>query len=144
MAGAYGMTVLYGVAPPLMVLRLRQQSSDGHRSLSDDQQLHVSGSSQLAATDRPSGLSSLQNSPEKTAANGQDGATASMAGQHQRQAPAVMLPGGSPVLIVLCVVATGITLGRLWTDVGAPSKDRVVTDGAAVLAGLPAAILSCF
>ena len=140
MAGAYGMTVLYGVAPPLMALRLRQQSSGGDRGLPDNQRPHETGSVQLAEVDSSSGQGITEQAPPQ----GQDRVTAQWAGQEEQQALADMLPGGRPVLIVLCVAATGVTLGQLWRDFGAPSGHQIVSEGAAVLAGLPAAIMLCF
>jgi hypothetical protein len=140
MAGAYGMTILYGVAPPLMALRLRQQSSNRLLSLPHTQRLDERGSNQLAEVDSFSEQGALTKAPP----HGQDTVIAQWVGQQEQQVPADMLPGGRPVLIALCVMATGVTMGQLWTDLGAPSGEHIIAEGAAMFAGLPAAIMLCF
>ena len=116
------MTMLYGVAPPLMALRLRH-SAGSARGMSTYQQVPIKNFGE--------GSSNLEQQPQP------------QQGLRQMQA-AAMLPGGRPALIALCCMATGVTASRLWADLGQPSIDGTLAEGAAVAAGLPAAVMSAF
>ena len=139
MAGAYGMTVLYGVAPPLMALRLRQQQTrHGRRGMAGTQP----GPNEFVSK-QPADMGSFFAEDAAEQAPPQDGVTDWVARQQQQLRQADMLPGGRPVLVALCVMATGVTMGQLWRDLGAPSGEHIVAGAAAVLAGVPAALLPC-
>ena len=116
------MTILYGVAPPLMALRLRHSvsSADGmSTSQQDPLQGAVEGSPRMKQQPNP---------PQ----------------QPKQAQAAAMLPGGRPALIGLCCMATGVTASRLWADVGQPSISSTVAEGAAAAVSLSAAVLSAF
>jgi len=116
------MTILYGVAPPLMALRLR------HSASSDD------------------GLSTPQRDPSEDA---MEGSSRNKQQSESQQLPkqvqaAAMLPGGRFALIALCCMATGVTASRLWADLGQPSMSSTVAEAAGAAGSFPAAVLSAF
>ena len=120
-AGAYGMTILYGVAPPLMALRLRQstQPVGDLSSIQQQNSLLNSVHDLLEQVKQPQ----LEQRPPQLRT-------------------AALLPAGRPVLIALCCMATGVTASRLWVDLGEPSGYGLLAQAAAAAAGLPAAIMS--
>ena len=114
--------MLYGVAPPLMALRLRHFASSACGTSTSQRGLREGS---------VDGGSLIDRQPDPL--------------QQQTQAQAAaMLPGGRPALIALCCMATGVTASRLWADLGRPSIGSTLEEGAAMAAGLPAAILSAF
>lgn len=92
MAGAYGLTLLYGLLPPLMAwqLRGRQQAQ---------QQRDGTGGAAVAAAGR--------------------GAAAAVAVAGAAE-PGPLVPGGTPVLAAVFAVVAAITLGRVAADLGLP------------------------
>lgn len=96
-AGAYGMTLLYGVAPPLMALRL----------------LNVSA----AAPSETSHGAVLESEPEMI--------PGLSPGSEAASEPLSLL-GMKPVLSALCASATGVALSQAWADSGHPSWDTLL------------------
>jgi hypothetical protein len=107
-AGAYGLTLLYGLLPPLMAWQLRHQQQEQQQQARHSHGAAASGppaATSIASAQTPGGAKPLA----------QTGSAEDVSGESSP-----LVPGGFPVLAGMLAVVGAMTAGRVSADLGLP------------------------
>lgn len=124
-AGAYCMSVMFGILPPVMAFRMRRRLA-----------------ARLAREEGRSGLGGL--GAGNAAPRGRDRAGSNLGGGGAKLAPGVR--GGTPALVALSMTACAITLGQLRNDIvdGLGTVESAGVDAAAADAARTVSAVASF